>query len=221
MAEHRGVPSIPARGQNSNDLTAKRVLQEGGEKGQMGTGGPGGTLSPSSRNQSPERGADDGRAAGMAFHTPPSPAQIPIPAALGVLSTGSCTSCAPRVLPGGLGRTLYPKYPTLPLFWQSHLKPHGNWTQRSCQGVPGIFQLDLLQTLPFLVMSLPSRLCGAPMGFTQGHPPSASPAPASPGLRAVRAQLQLWFGGSWANTFRGKGPTRVEAAQRTQAHGWG
>lgn len=121
-AEHHGVPSIPARGQNSNDLTAKRVLQEGGEKGQMGTGGPAGTLSPSSRNRSPERGAGDGRAAGMAFHTPPSPARIPIPASLGVLSTGSCESCAPRVLPEG---TLYPKYPTLPLFF-IYLNSPGN-----------------------------------------------------------------------------------------------
>lgn len=97
---------------NSSDLTAKRVLQEDGEKGQMGTGGPGGTLSPSRRNRSRERGAGHGRAAGMAFHTPPSPALIPIPASLGVLFTGSCKSCAPRVLPGrgGLAGILYPKH---------------------------------------------------------------------------------------------------------------
>lgn len=94
-------PSLHRDVQNNSNLTAKRVLQGDGEKGQMGTGGPGGTLSPSSRNRRPERGAGDGRTAGMAFHTPPSPAQIPIPASLGVLSTGSCRSCAPRVLPGG------------------------------------------------------------------------------------------------------------------------
>lgn len=118
-------PSLRGSEQNSKELTAKRVLQEHGEKGQMGTGGPGGTLSPSSRNRSPERGAGDGRAAGMAFHTPPSPAQIPIPISLGYYPLAPASPVLPVSSWGvGLGGTLYPKYPALPLFWQNPLKSH-------------------------------------------------------------------------------------------------
>ena len=69
----------------------------------------GGTLSPSSRKRSPERGAGDAQRRGDGFSHAPFPCLDPGPSSVQELATGSCKSFSPLVLPVGFWGELAPQ----------------------------------------------------------------------------------------------------------------